>query len=41
MKDEEIRNILCNEQENNDRIIKAQEEEEEYEDIIIPKTKRI
>ena len=40
MKDEEIRNSLCNEQESNDRIIKAQEEEEEYEEIVIPKTQK-
>ena len=41
MEDTEIRKILCKEQEKNDEIIHAEEEEEDYEDIIIPKTKRI
>ena len=38
MRNEEIRKILCEQQEENDRINKAEEEEEEYEKIVIPKT---
>ena len=40
MKDEEIRSVLCDEQETNDRLIKAQEEEEDYEDLVIPKIRK-
>ena len=35
MTEQEIRNQLCREQENNDKII---EEEEEYESVVIPRT---